>query len=65
MKRRVNSQDPMNKPVERGCPETEQYPVVRNEQDFFSRIETRLREEGLELFETAPGGAGARDGSPP
>jgi hypothetical protein len=28
--------------------------VIRNEQEFCSYIETRLREEGLELVETSP-----------
>jgi len=28
--------------------------VIRDEQEFCSYIETRLREEGFELFETSP-----------
>jgi hypothetical protein len=31
------------------------YLVVKNEQDFYSYIEGRLKEEGLELLETCPG----------
>ena len=29
--------------------------VVKNEQDFYSYIEGRIKEEGLELLETCPG----------
>jgi hypothetical protein len=35
-------------PRERDCV------VIRDEQEFCSYIETRLREEGLELVETSP-----------
>lgn len=44
----------MNEPNDDKCPENEHYPVVRNEKDFYSFIESRLREDGLELFETSP-----------
>ncbi len=54
----------MNEPIDRGCPESEQYPVVRSEQDFYSRIEKRLREEGLELFETSRVDVGSTDRGP-
>jgi hypothetical protein len=46
--------DPVNEPNDDKCPENEHYPVVRNEKDFYSFIESRLREDGLELFETSP-----------
>jgi len=44
----------VNEPNDDKCPENEHYPVVRNEKDFYSFIESRLREDGLELFETSP-----------
>jgi hypothetical protein len=31
------------------------YLVVKNEQEFYSYIEGRLRDEGFELLETSPG----------
>lgn len=43
----------MNEPIDKGCPETEQFPVVRDADDFYSFIEKRLLEAGLELFETS------------
>lgn len=31
------------------------YLIVKNEQEFYSYIEGRLRDEGFELLETSPG----------
>ena len=44
----------MSEPSDPLSPEDQRFPVVRNEQDFYSYIESRLREDGLELVETSP-----------